>query len=389
MRRFVSTLKNYLVIDTETNIFQKGNPFSRQGKLVAVGLRSNQYSNNLLVTNPQCKEIVQNTIDKTRLLVLFNAKFDLHWLKRYGIDFSKCLVWDCQLAHFLLTAQEFPFPSLNDSCTYYGLPTKLDKIKLDFWDKGIDTEDIPPDILLEYLDMDLVLTEAVFLKQQKDFLKYLKLYQLFRIQCEDLLVLQEMEYNGMYFDTEASLELAKKEEEKLNQIEEQLRVGYENIPINFQSRDHLSCYLYGGTITHETRLPIGFYKTGSKQGLPRYKVIEYKYELPQLVVPPKEAELKKEGYYATDDTTLKNIRCSKSVRKKIDGILARSKASKLIGTYYRGIPELIQEMDWPDNKVHGQFNQCVAATGRLSSSKPNLQNFAEDVDILLKSYYDH
>jgi DNA polymerase I-like protein with 3'-5' exonuclease and polymerase domains len=91
----------------------------------------------------------------------------------------------------------------------------------------------------------------------------------------------------------------------------------------------------------------------------------------------------------TDEGTLRSIRCNREARKRLDLVLERSKSTKLLGTYYRGLPELIQEHDWPDGWIHGSFNQCVAATGRLSSSKPNLQNFAGDVDKLLTSRYDN
>jgi len=197
-----------------------------------------------------------------------------------------------------------------------------------------------------------------------------------------------MEYNGMLFDVKEASRLAGVEETRQKEIEKELMEGYEDIPINFQSRDHLSCYLYGGTIVDEVRMPVGVYKTGTKTGLPRYKIVEYKYELPQLIKPPKGSELKKDGYFATDETTLRSITASKQARHKLDLILERSKSSKLIGTYYRGIPELIKEMDWPDGTLHGNFNQCVATTGRLSSSRPNLQNFAGSVDKLLVSRYD-
>jgi DNA polymerase I-like protein with 3'-5' exonuclease and polymerase domains len=46
-----------------------------------------------------------------------------------------------------------------------------------------------------------------------------------------------------------------------------------------------------------------------------------------------------------------------------------------VSTYYRGLLKLATELNWKENKIHGQLNQCVARTGRLSSSKPNLQNF--------------
>jgi DNA polymerase I-like protein with 3'-5' exonuclease and polymerase domains len=50
--------------------------------------------------------------------------------------------------------------------------------------------------------------------------------------------------------------------------------------------------------------------------------------------------------------------------------------NKLINNYYEGLQKINAEMDWPHATLHGQYNQCVAATGRLSSSAPNLQNLS-------------
>jgi len=374
-----SKTKPYQVLDVETTIFQKGNPFSRRNKLVLAGIGDYQGLD---------RKEIQDRVTSTNLLVGFNIKFDLHWIQRHEIDFSHCTVWDCQLADFLLSGQSNPYPSLNYVASKYGFNSKLDVVADEYWSKGIDTPDIPEDVLQAYLKQDLLLTEKVYHHQFNLFQNDPQLFKLFKLHCQDLLVLQSMEYNGMLFDVEAAKELATKEELRIKNIEAELKEGYENIPINFQSRDHLSAYLYGGTIVDEVRLPIGVYKTGAKTGLPRYKVVEYKYELPQLLKPADGSELAKEGYYATDEGTLRSIKCNKQARKRLDLILERSKSSKLIGTYYRGIPELIQTMDWPDGTLHGNFNQCVATTGRLSSSKPNLQNFAGQVDALLISRYN-
>ena len=372
----------YLVLDVESTIFQKGNPFSQRNKLVVVGLKNPEYS--FLGMD---RQILQEYISKAETLVGFNIKFDLHWIKNHGLDFSHCRVWDCQLAHFILRGQSNPYPSLNSVAAWYGLGTKHSTVSEEYWEKGIDTDRIPEEVLYEYLQQDLLLTEEVYKKQVEEFSNDPLLYKLFKLHCLDLLVLQDMEYNGMKFDVDEAVKLARLEEGHIKEIEFELRQGYEDIPINWQSRDHLSCYLYGGRITIEDRMPVGVYKTGTKVGQPRYKKIEYTFDLPRLIDPPKGSELAKEGYYATDEGTLRSIKCNKQSRKRLDLILERSQASKLVGTYYRGIPELITEMDWPTGRVHGSFNQCVASTGRLSSSRPNLQNFAGEVDKLLVSEY--
>jgi len=372
------TYVTYCILDVETTIFQKGNPFSKRNKLVVVGI------GNYLGMD---KEKIQSIINDTQLLVGFNIKFDLHWIQNHGIDFSHCRIWDCQLAHFLLRGQSYPYPSLNSVAAWYGIGTKHSVVSTEYWEKGIDTDRIPEAVLYEYLQQDLLLTEEVYKKQLEEFEKDPQLYKLFKLQCLDLLVLQEMEHNGMLFDSEEATKLARQEEAHIREIEFDLQQGYEHIPINWQSRDHLSCYLYGGRITTEDRMPVGVYKTGAKVGQVRFKKIEHTFDLPRLIDPPKGSELAKEGYYATDEGTLRSIKCNKQSRKRLDLILERSQASKLVGTYYRGIPELIEEMDWPSGRIHGSFNQCVAATGRLSSSRPNLQNFAGEVDKLLISEY--
>jgi DNA polymerase I-like protein with 3'-5' exonuclease and polymerase domains len=274
---------------------------------------------------------------------------------------------------------------LQGTCEKYGLPGKLDVVKTEYWEKGIDTDQIPQDILKEYLLGDLDATQQVFEKQDKLLVENQR--KLFSLQCQDLLVLQEMEFNGIYINVKEALRCADEEDAKAREVEKQLQQGYENIPINWDSNDHLSCYLYGGTIVDTVRLPIGVYKSGAKIGQPRYKLVDYEYKLARMVEPLRGSELKKEGYYATNDPTLRSLKATKEARRRVNLILERAKSVKLSGTYYRGLPKLIETMDWPSGILHGQFNQCVAATGRLSSSKPNLQNFAAEVKTLLETRY--
>ena len=73
--------------------------------------------------------------------------------------------------------------------------------------------------------------------------------------------------------------------------------------------------------------------------------------------------------------------------KIIDLILTRSGLVKKVSTYYRGLVSLIKDSNWNPGTIHGQLNQCVARTGRLSSSKPNLQNFDGEIKGLFKSRY--
>jgi DNA polymerase-1 len=103
-----------------------------------------------------------------------------------------------------------------------------------------------------------------------------------------------------------------------------------------------------------------------------------------MYTPIKGSEMKKEGNYAVDESTLRKLRGKRNI---IDMILELSKLEKLNGTYYNGLVSLRKEMNWEQGKLHGNFNQTTAATGRLSSSRPNLQNFASELQNIFISEY--
>ena len=369
-----------IIYDVETTTFQKGNPFSKRNKLILAGIK-----------HPEGDYTLGGNVDAgvsvDDLLIGFNIKFDLHWAQRcwqWGYDLK---VWDVQLAHFMLTGQSHTYPSLNDVCQYYGHPEKLDVVKLEYWDKGIDTNGIPTPILEQYLKQDLDSTELCYLSQVEDFKKQPELYKLFRLACRDLLVLAEMEWNGLPFNEELAQEKSDGLEEAIARTLGNLDSIYPFVPIDWNSVDHLSCFLYGGIITVEERLQVGFYKSGAKEGQPRFRINEIQYPLPRLATPIKGSELKKEGYWSTDDKTLKQLKGTKKLKEIISWITEYRENSKLRNTYFQGYLDLRKEMDWEEGELHGQFNQVVARTGRLSSTKPNLQNPPPEAQELLRSGY--
>lgn len=383
----------YLVIDVETTISNKGNPFDKSNKLCYVGhsdpeepLAENFVYNIEYDETPYKKnlELLQQTIDKVDMLIGFNIKFDLHWLRRYNINFSHCHIWDCQLAEFILTGQDSPYPSLNKTAAKYKLGQKNDDVK-EYWENGIDTPDIPEDTLCWYLSKDVYLTHRVYEEQVKQFKENITLRKLFALHCKDLKVLQEMEFNGILYDQKRSEIFAYELEEQIDKLDRRLYDIHRLDSFNPSSNDHLSAFLYGGVLSFKRRVPCGVYKTGSRAGEEKTKWEDYQVELPQRVKPLKGSELKKEGFYSTDEKTLKLLKGEKELRNLL---LTRSTLQKRLTTYYRGLNELITENNWNYGTIHGQLNQCVARTGRLSSSKPNLQNFDSEIKCLFTSRYE-
>lgn len=381
---FLNSFQHIAVMDTETTTHLKGSPFSPKNKLCLVAIGNLRQTINTYTEAEY--QLAKESLEKADLWIGFNIKFDLHWIFReFGI--LPKAVWDCQYAEFLFSNQTWKYPSLNESCIKRGLPEKLDVVKTEFWEKGIDTPDIPENILREYAAQDIDSTYHLFQAQVKLFEEeHASKFKLFRLHCNDLLVLREMEWNGILYDAGRSLQQADGVDAQVKLVESKLQ-AFTEAPVNFDSRDQVSKFLYGGELVEEYRVPIGVYKTGAKTGLPRYKVMEKVYTLPRLVEPLKGSEMAKEGIYSTEESTLLSLKANRTVKKIVGWILERAKLQKLNSTYLRGLVKTLQENDWLDNILHSSLNQCVAQTGRLSSTKPNQQNLPKEAKKFCISRY--
>jgi DNA polymerase-1 len=371
-----------LALDTENNTWNKGAPFDQRFKNVCYSYASELGSGAELTTS-ESLDRVRGLIKEASVLVGFNAKYDIHVFRKLGVtEVLEKEWWDCQVAEFILSNQQWKYPSLNESASRYGLGTKIDIIAEQYWQKGIQTEDIPWSELAEYAEQDSILTLKLYEKQMEIMTPSQK--RLCRLQCMDLMILEEMEWNGIKFDMEECEKRATEIEEEIRSITNELSGIYPGIPINFNSGDHLSAFLYGGTITEVVKEHVGFFKTGKHAGEPKYKNKEVEHVLPRIVDPLRGSELKKTGYYATNADTLLKLKPRRDAKRIIELIQKQVRLSSLCEKTYRGLINQNRKGFWEPGWLHGQFNQCVASTGRLSSSNPNLQNLdsaAQDIFI--------
>lgn len=381
-----------LVLDTENTTKNKGHPFTPSNKCCVVALALGKdsplvipieydlqpYGNNL--------KTIQKFIDLSDTLVGFNLKYDLHWLRRYGIDFSSLRIWDCQLAQFIIEYQTNPYPSLDATAEYWGLGKKIDVVATEYWEKGIDTTEVPYEVLETYAAQDVKLTRDVYEAQLKYLEDKPKMRKLVTLDCLDLLVLEEMEWNGLQYNVEESLKLSDEMEARGNDIIKVLNSHVGVDWINWNSGDQVSAVLYGGTIKQVVKELVPFtYKDG--RTVDKLRNVTKKFTFPRLVEPLRKTELKKAGIYKTSADVLKDLKAKGKVKDMIALLLELADIEKQVGTYLKGIPKLIEEMEWQDNTIHGNLNQCVVVTGRLSSNRPNLQNNPASVDKLFVSRY--
>lgn len=146
---------NELAVDVEATIHNKGSPHDPRNFLVCYSVATNAGASAVKWDNRSIPNL-QALANCSSVLVGFNFKYDLHWLIKHGLVVN-VPVWDVQLAEFILSNQTNRFPSLAATCEKYGISKKLDVVATEYWDKGINTDQIPWEVLEEY-------SESVLLK---------------------------------------------------------------------------------------------------------------------------------------------------------------------------------------------------------------------------------
>lgn len=388
-----------VTFDFEANTVNKGNPFTASGKSIiyAVKVGDGEVASSYF-TDIEYEKLLRVHIGEATLLVGFNIKYDLHWARRHGVlPPDGVRIWDCQIAEHLIRGQIGSYPSLNEALARFNLGQKDDKVA-EYWDAGIDTEFIPQDELRFYNNLDVELTYKLYLKQQEVMTDKQK--RLCMVMGLDLLVLEEMEWNGVKLNVDECNQKAEQTRSEIAALTAELREFLPTPYFNLGSGHHLSCWLYGGAfqidvVDHVETL---VYKSGPRKGQ-EYQRTYWKTEVvecPPLFNPLKGTETKLKSkvvegeitreypVYASGEDVLKQLRKPTAKHRRIiELLLTLAEKDKLLSTYYGALPALIEKMEWQDNILHGQLNQVVARTGRLSSSNPNMQNFSGEVDELL------
>ena len=259
-----------------------------------------------------------------------NIKFDILALRRYGIKMAGPL-FDTMIAHYLIN------PELRHNMDYLAetyLKYKTVPIEDLIGPKGKkqgNMRDVPLEKIAEYAaeDADVTLQLKHFFEPQ---LKTENVEQLFHdIEMPLIYVLAEMEATGVTLDTAALRESSEILSAQLRDIEQEI-YQYAGKEFNLNSPRQI-----GEVFFEEMKLD-------------------------------EKAKKTKTGSYSTSEEVLEKLRSKHPIVGKL---LEYRGLKKLLSTYIDALPALINP---ETGKIHTSFNQAVTATGRLSSTNPNLQN---------------
>lgn len=307
-----------LVIDCETTSLH---PIDN--KLVGIGLCQSKQKAYYLPFTPDCKEQLKSFLEQPSLKIIgHNIKFDMHVLAREGIFITP--YFDTLIASYLLSPDE----RRHDLDTLAKLYFNIDKIPISslIGKKGeISMKDLPITQVAAYCAEDVLVTYRLFEKLHSDLEKENLLSLFLTLEMPLTPILFSMEERGIYLDAQ-KLSLSGKEFEKeIEKIQEEI---FAILPekINLNSPKQLSTVLF------------------DTLGL----------------IPPKKA----------DRST--RIEVLEELDHPIIPLLIRYRSiEKLRSTY---VENMIEQICPLTGRIHTTFRQSAAATGRLISQDPNLQN---------------
>ena len=276
-------------------------------------------------------EIFRSVYENEKILKIGqNLKYDLEVLRNYDIEL-KGKMWDTMIAHYLIQ------PELRHNMDYMAeIYLNYQTIHIDelIGAKGKNQRsmrELDPKEVYEYAAEDADITLQLKNKLEPELKKQGAEKLFYEIEMPLMPVLAEMEMTGVCLDTNSLSETSKQLTQRMLDIEQRI---YELAGEHF----NIASPKQVGDILFD-----------------KLKIID-------------KAKKTKKGQYVTSEEVLQQLRHKHEI---VGLILDHRGLKKLLGTYIEALPKLINPRT---GHIHTSFNQTITATGRLSSSDPNLQN---------------
>ncbi len=272
-----------------------------------------------------------------KLKIAQNLKFDMAILQKYGLEIMGPF-FDTMLAHYLIEPdQRHNMQVLSENYLGYT-PISIESLIGKKGKNQGSMTDVPLEIIAEYAAEDTDVTFRLKKKLEAE-LTSRGLNEVFsQIEMPLVRVLMEMESEGVRIDVDFLNLYSKELNDQAVSIQQKI-FELAGVQFNISSPSQVGNILFDHL---------------------------------KLVDKPKKT---KTGQYQTDEETLQSL---KGKHEIIDHILSFRALQKLKSTYVDALPTMVKKQT---GKVHTSFNQAVAATGRLSSQNPNLQNIPIRTDL--------
>jgi len=283
----------------------------------------------------ESKKLVSNFasifLDEAIIKIAQNIKYDLAVLKKYGIEIRGKL-FDTMLAHYILEPDSrHGMDFLSETILGYQ-PIEIETLIGPKGKNQKSMKDVSPDLIKEYAAEDADITFQLFEKLSKRIEEIPNAKSILEdVEIPLVPVLAAMEEQGVRIDELALKEMSKDLEIEIAKLEE-IIVELAGTKFNIASPKQLGDVLF------------------------------------DVLKIDEKAKKTKTGQYATGEDVLSKLENKHPIISKI---LDYRELQKLKNTYVDTLPLLVNKKS---NRIHTSFNQAVAATGRLSSNNPNLQN---------------
>ena len=369
-------------------------------------------------TESDIREELQRVVDAKTFIVMHNGKFD------YKVIYCTCGIevkpdWDTLIASKLIDENE---KSAGLKIQYISkIDPSQEKYSIDHLFAGIEYAQVDPEVFALYAATDSMMTDKLYLWQkpvmesyERDSIAGKSIYDLFReVEMPCVIATASMELNGVLFDTEYAGRLKKKFEAKLAVIDAKIdaelkrleptikawretpEANYKDIKADYAKDDveingviyayHPSdestgqssyWYVKGGNtkLTSAECKQLGLKLGGTKVGKSKAEQLSDPISMSsptQLAILLYDIlgcdAVDKDSPRSTGETALEALKKDVPL---CDYLLERRGIVKLLDAFINSLPENVNPKT---GKIHGSFNQYGAATGRFSSSEPNLQ----------------
>ena len=324
----------YLVLDFETTGLDKGSALNPQNRLLFAAWRTKGQKMRTRWGGEFDMAPLLEDIAAADFIVAHNAKFELQWLERCGLDLSTVVVYDTQIAGYVLGGNMYQSRhlSLDNMARRYKLGYK-DPVVSMMIKEGVPVEDIPASWLEHYCEQDVRLTEKLYKLTVEELFNNEQLPIMYT-RCLLTPALADIEKNGMFLDSEKVLPLydeVEQEYEGLGATLARLAGG-----INLNSGKQLGEFLYK---------TLKFPEPKDRHGNPR---------------------LTPGGKLPTDADTITSLPAKTKRQKEFKNAYAKYRdLHSQLTKYLRKFRDCCEESG---GHLIAQFNQTQTRTHRLSSS---------------------